>query len=161
MKFDFKIEGLDEVKKMLASLPVSVNEKVQRDLNTKAAYMVKAAIEQAAPDGDNDKKNANKIANNVVVKNEKGSKSNKLIGFTKRAWYVKLIEYGTAVRSLLGKGKYKSGNRGSVTPNPFVLKTHNAVAPKVVEYLKTNYVKLVSNSIKRQSKAIARKNAKK
>jgi len=162
MKFDFKIEGIEEVKKMLASLPNSVNEKIQNDLNTKAAYMVKAELEKNAPDGDNDKENKNKIANNVVVKNVKGSKQAKYIGFTKRAWYVKLIELGSSIRLVKGKNdKYKGANRGSMPRKPFVLNTHNTVAGKVIDYLKSNYVKLVSNSIKKQSKAISRKLSKK
>jgi HK97 gp10 family phage protein len=146
---------------MLSSLPNAVNEKIQNDFNTKAAYMVKAELERNAPDGDNDKKSKNKIANNVVVKNEKGTKSDKLVGFTKRAWYVKLLEFGTAVRAVKGKnGKYKGANRGSMPRKPFVLNTHNSIAPQVIDYLKTNYVKMIGNSIKKQSKAINRKLAK-
>lgn len=160
--FDFKIEGIKEVQQLLKTLPASVNAKVQADLNQQAAKIVQAELIANAPDGDNNSKPKNKIESNVVIKTEKGSKSAKIIGFTKRVWYVKLIEMGTAVRTVLGKndGFRKGANRGSMPSTPFIAKSHSDAAPKVIQFLQENYLKIIQKSIKKQAKAVQRALAK-
>jgi HK97 gp10 family phage protein len=154
--FKFEIKGINEVRKMLSSLPQEVNDKILFDINKAAARIVKKQLEEDAPDSNSDKKNADKVSANVVIKKSK-SKTGVNIGFKRKVWYTTLIERGTRVRKTLGKGKYRKGaNRGKMTRKPFIAQAHQKAAPAVVNYFTTNYLKLVNRSLKRQAARINR-----
>jgi len=149
--FNFNIKGIEEVNNILKTLPNSINERIQSDINRKGASIVKAELKESAPEGDNNKKQKEKIGDNVIIK--KSSSTGFFIGFTKKVWYVKLLEMGTVVRQTLGKGKYAAGaNRGLIIRKPFIEKAHNETASKVVDYITTNYLKIVNRSLKRLTK---------
>lgn len=151
----FEIEGLEEVKKMLRTLPQQVNDKIIYDINRQAANIVKKELEDSAPDSNTSKKSKNKIANSIVIAKQRGSKSGVNIGFKKRVWYVTLMERGTKVRTLKGKGKYKKGtNRGKITRKPFVSQAHQRAFPKAVQYFTDNFLKIVNRSIKKQLRRV-------
>jgi HK97 gp10 family phage protein len=156
--FKFSIEGIEEVKKMLEGIPKEITDKIQFDLNRAAAKIVEAELKASVPDGVSDKASADKAENNTMIARS-NTKSGVYVGFSKRAWYVKLIERGTKVRQTLGKGKYiKGANRGSIERKPFIEAAYLRAAPVAVEYLSTNYLKLVEKAIKKQSIRITRKN---
>jgi HK97 gp10 family phage protein len=149
--FNFKIEGIEEINKILDTLPKAINDKIQADLNKQAANIVKKELQALSPEGNNDKKHKSKISANVVVK--KSINNSFLIGFTKKVWYVKLLEMGTIVRKTLGKGRYRSGaNRGVLIRKPFIESAHHTAAQKAVEFLRTNYLKIVDRSIRKLAK---------
>lgn len=155
MDFKFEIQGLKEIKELLKDLPDSVKDQVQADINNNAAKIVQKELQDNAPSGNNDELPKNKIENNIVIKTEKGSKTNKLVGFTKRVFHVKFIELGTKVRSVVGKkGKYKGANRGAVRARPFVLRSHQSGGKKAIDFMATNYLKVLHNSIKKQNKKV-------
>jgi HK97 gp10 family phage protein len=150
---DFKIQGLTEVQKMLDQLPDDVNQNITQDLMMKAGGIVKKEIQNSAPEGNNTKRNKNKLASKVaIVKTDNGGVT---IGFKKSGFYAKFIEFGTSVRTTKGLGKYRAGaNRGTMNAKPFVQRAHEAAAPKAVDFFSNNFAKLVNNSIKKQLKNI-------
>jgi HK97 gp10 family phage protein len=151
MEFKLKVDGLEELKKMLATLPDDVNAKIQADINRAGANIVKKELQAAAPEGDSTKKSGQAIAENVIIK--KNGKASFLIGFSKRVWYVKLLELGTKVRQTLGGGKYKEGaNRGKIDRKPFIEQAHYHAAKKVTETISEKYLSIINRSIKKQLK---------
>ena len=142
------INGLDDINRMLNTLPNEVSAKIQQELAMKAANIVKADLINAAAsvEGNNDKPSSDKLSSNVKVqRNEKGA----AIGFTKKVWYVKLIEKGTAVRE-----KKSGASTGSMPKRPFIGKVHEDAAPKVFDFLQKNYLKIINNAIKKQLKKV-------
>lgn len=151
----YKIEGLDIVKKMLATLPQTVQDKVLYNVFRSAANIVKQEIEQAAPDGNNSKKSRNKIANNIIVQKDRRSNTGVSIGFGKRGFAAKFYVKGTKVRATKGKGKYRSGaNRGTMQRRDFLTPAHQRATPKVIQYFATNYLKIVNRSLKAQARKL-------
>jgi HK97 gp10 family phage protein len=150
----FEIKGIEEANKMLSQLPKSISNRVLYDINKNAAKIVKKELEESAPDSNSDKKSKNKIASNVIIKkSETGTGVN--VGFAKKTFWVLFQEFGTVVRSLSGKGKYKKGtNRGKIERKPFVQVAHNRVYPRVVDFFVNNYLKIVNQSLKRQSRKL-------
>lgn len=154
-KSTVRIEGLKEAKKLLDALPKSANDKVLYDLHRSAANIVKKEIISNAPEGDNDSKSGNKIAANVVIKKNAKSRNAVSVGFLKRSFYVRFLEFGTRVRKLLGRGKYPQGtNRGTMTRRPFIARSHESAFPKVIKYFETNFLKVVNRSLRRQVKRL-------
>lgn len=163
MKQDFKIEiaGLKEVQDLLNNLPKSITDRVQGDIHYQAGKIVQDELKASAPDGDNSKKPKNKLENNVIIKRQKSSV---LIGFNKRAFYVKWLEYGTIVRRILGRKKSPSGkagfrkgkNTGKISPRPFVKQAHERAGRIVIDFLNRSYLNLIYKSIKKQNRAVQR-----
>ena len=148
----FKIEGIEQVNKMLSTLPKELSDRVLLDINKQVGKIVQKELQQNAPEGNNDKSSKQKIEENVVVK-KSDTKTGVLVGFTKKVWYVKLLELGTKVRRTLGKGKYKKrANRGRITRRPFIERSHLNAYPKAVDYFVNNYLKIVNRSLKRLAK---------
>lgn len=144
----FRIEGIDEVKKMLDALPKEISDKVQLSINKEAGKIAKKVLQEAAPEGDNDKASADKAANNVLV-SRGDKKTNVFVGFAKKVWYIKLIERGTKVR------KTESGaERGSITRKPFIDEAHRKAVPKILQYLEDNYLKIINRTLKRLAKKV-------
>ncbi len=144
------IIGLEEVQKLLSSLPNEVSSKIQMDLLMKGAQIAKKDLESAAAanEGNNDKPSGDKLSANVVIKRD--SKSNSVnIGFKKKVWYVKLIERGTAVRET------KAGaNRGAMQKKPFVSQSHDESVPKILDFLTKNFLGIIDKAIKKQLKRV-------
>src|SRR5205807_2309849 len=98
--------------------------------------IVKKELSAAAPEGNNDKKSNAKLSSKTTIK--KSDTGGALVGFKKSAFYVKFIEMGTAVR------KTKSGaNRGTMPRQPFIEKAYESAAPKAIDYMSTNLLKII------------------
>ena len=155
--FDLNIEGLEQVNNIIKNLPLEMKDKIIQDVNRQAAIIVKKEIENNIPDGDNNKPSSKKAESGVVIK--QSSKTGFFIGFKKQNWYVKLIELGTKVRKVGKKkeGKYKSGNRGSISRQPFIQPAHDSAIPKVIEFLNKNYLAAIDKAVKKQLRKVNRK----
>ncbi|MBS1949850.1 MAG: hypothetical protein OJF59_002520 [Cytophagales bacterium] len=144
------LQGVDEVITALDQLGKDLELKIIQDVIMKSALIAKKDLEQSAPDGNDNKPNADKLRNSVrAVKNDKAGAS---VGFSPRAAYIaRFNEFGTKVREVGKKkdGKYKSGNRGSMPRHPFILDSHNRSIPKIIDFLNDNFLKLINNSLKK------------
>jgi HK97 gp10 family phage protein len=151
----FKIQGLEQVKSMLRTLPQEINAKLMRDLHRSAARVVKTEIASSVPESNSDKRSADKMVNNVGIENAKDSKTGVNVGFKRRVWYSMLIERGTRLRTTKGKGRYKKkAVRGRIKPHPFLSRAHQSAVPKAVEYLANNYLRIINRSIKKQLRGL-------
>jgi HK97 gp10 family phage protein len=144
----FEVEGLKEALKMLENLPKDVNDRVLLDINKQAAKIVKEELMNSAPDGDNSKSAEDKIENNILIKTEKGSKTNALIGFAKKVFFVKFLEMGVQVM----RKKDSGAKTGTLPRQPFVEAAHNRAYPKVIEFVTQNALQIINKSLKRQAK---------
>ena len=155
MKFSFDIQGLDQVKRALSQLPKEVNDKILYDLHLGAARIVKSDIQSATPEGNNTKKASQKARANVIVKRQRRSTTGVNIGYSTRAFHIGFIEFGTKLRVLKGQGKYRKGTkRGKITARPFIGAAHDRAFPKALQYVSTNYLKLVNRSLKKQLRGL-------
>jgi HK97 gp10 family phage protein len=152
----FEIKGLEEVNKILSSLPQAVNDRVQFDLHKAAAKIVKEEIAMRAPDGNNNRPSSDKIENNIIIKKAPQTKSSVWVGLSKKVFYARFIERGV---NYIRKTK-NDKSTGSMPRKAFIEPAHLAAFPKVVKFLADNYLKLINKSIKRQSKKIVKSNAK-
>lgn len=154
----FSIEGIAQAKKILDMLPKVANDKIIYDINRAGANIVKKELQANAPDGDNDSKSSDKIQANIVVQKNREHRNAVSIGFAKKVFYVRFIEFGTKIRETLGRGRYKKGaNRGAVQAKPFIKQSHETAAPKVIDFFQTNFLKLVNKSLKRQIKRLKKR----
>jgi len=150
---DFKIDGLEEIKKMLSELPNDVNEMILQDLMLKAGGIVKKEIIAAVPEGNSTKRSKASLKNKVAV--VKSSTGGAQVGFKRSGFYARFLEFGTKVRKTLGRGKYKAGaNRGTMEKRSFIQKAHETAAPKAVAFFSDNFAKLINQAIKKQLKRI-------
>jgi HK97 gp10 family phage protein len=144
----FDIEGLEQITKLLNDLPKEISEKIAYDINRAAARTAAEEIRKSVPVGDNDKPSDEKIENNVVIAKGK-IKGSVVVGFSPKAWYVKLVEKGSKVRQT-SEGQ----NRGAIERRPFVQQAHERSFPAIINYLNQNYSKLVDKALKRLAKKI-------
>lgn len=154
--FDIQIDGLKEVQALFRNLPKEISDRVTLDLNMRAARIVAQGLADDAPDGNNTKKHKQKIAANTTVTKGKAPLS-AWAGFKRKVFYVLFTNLGTKTRRLLGRGKYKKGNRGAITGTHWVERSHERSAEKAVRYLQDNYLKIINQSIKKQLKRVTSK----
>ncbi len=147
----FTIQNGDRVQRALSRIGEDFNAKVLYDVHRAAANVVKKELEKVTPEANNDKKSRNKLSRNVMVSRSTVSRTGAFLGFSKRGFYAVFLERGTKPRTTSGNsGKYKKkANRGSMSPKPFVQITYRASLPTVVNYISSNYAKIVNRSLKK------------
>ena len=158
-----EVQNMKDVQEMFRKINMDVKEqaKIYYKLNRKAGLVVRNQLIMNAPQGDNTKKPKNKIVNNVVMSKSKDNSTGVLIGFKKRIYYVKFIEFGVSImRKIKGSGRkgiYKGANRGTLPAQPFVERSHNEALPKVKEILFKDYLKNINSILKKETSAVNRK----
>jgi HK97 gp10 family phage protein len=156
-----EILGLEEIKKALAAIPKELTDKVLLEINKNVAKIAQQELQGAAPAGDNTKKAANKIENNVIIARGKSSKNSVVVSIGRRAFHARYYEKGTGARATKGRGKYRKGaNRGSMGKRPFIAPSYVKSYPKMIEYFSANVGKILSRTLTRLQKRQAKKLAK-
>ena len=155
----FEIVGLQDVLKALETLPEDLSDKALLEINKKVALIAKQEVEASVPSGDNDKKAESKIENNVIVtRGNKSDKTSVYVAIRNKAFHARFYEKGTASRSTKGKGKYRKGaNRGVMPKKPFMEPAYQRAFPKMTEYFANNVRTLLTRSVTRMQKRLAKK----
>lgn len=146
-RIKFEIKGIPEAVKMLKSLPKSINDKVNYNLNRKAAALVKKELENKAPKGKDAGRRKSRIRDGVRILKGKKAPTLVQIGFIKQLFYLKFLVFGTKKRQ-----NRRGANRGSISKNDFVTPAHDAAVPKVMEFLQNNTLKIINQTLKRYVK---------
>lgn len=146
----FELHGAKEANEILKSLNAKDRIEIYYRLNRKGANEVKKQLQAAAP--------SSSIAKGVAIVRSKINKTAVLIGFLKKAFYVRFKEFGTEIRSTKGKGKYKKeANRGQMKPEPFVQGAHDAAVSELQIKLGQNYLKELNKILKAKIKSVNKK----
>jgi HK97 gp10 family phage protein len=141
----FKIEGLEEVQKLLAELPDALDSRVQFEVHKAAAQIARKDLKEAAPSGKG--KGKGKIKNSFIIK-KSGTESGVLVGPKAEAYPIIFLEKGTKVR----KTKSTTANRGKIDKRPFVANTHQKSLPKILEFVSQNYLSIIDKTITKMLK---------
>jgi HK97 gp10 family phage protein len=151
-----KIVNAKEINEMLKSLDRQFQAQIYYKFNRKVAGVVARRLKQNAPVQSSKSRHKKSLKDSVVVtKNKKGNASAVSVGFKKKGYRVRFIEYGTSIRAT------KAGaNRGYMTAKPFVQRSHDEAIPEVNKMVGEDYAKHMQKILKSEVKKINKKLAK-
>lgn len=147
-KIKLEIEGLEEIRQALNSMPVKLSQQVlgkaNRDILNK---IVKPELKINLPYSGDKYKRA------IKTEKYKNAFAGYMIGYTTDVYWLRFMEKGTKVR------KTKKGyNRGAITsPRPFIQRTLNQSSDKVIKNIKTEYGSIILNIIEKQLASTGKK----
>lgn len=147
----FELKGASEVAAALKTLTTNQRAKVYLKMNRNAANVVKKRLQAASP--------SDKIRKAVKVEKSKTNTTGVVIGFMKKAFHVKFLEFGTAIRTVKGKrkGRFKGANRGKMTPRPFVERTHDQAGSELQVKLGETYKEEMNKALNAELKKVNNK----
>lgn len=128
-----KFTGVREIDEVLKGLPRQVNDRLLRRAHTLAAAPLVLKEKQTAPRF----KTRNLKESIGIIKASRNKELGAIaVGPRRKGIYkghaAHLVEYGTKKRSLIGKGKYKTGNRGVMPAKPFAFPAWQATRAQVL-----------------------------
>lgn len=144
-----EIVGLKDIQEALSSMPPALQAdilgKTNRDILNR---LVKPSIVAAIPYGPKSKAG-------VGVRSERGDKTAYFAGITKKAFWLRYIEYGTGIR--ITKKGYK---RGSVPRKSFLENVLSGSVNEVIKEVNEEYGNLIFKHLTRKLKSVQKKLAK-
>ncbi len=135
MEIDIKVEGLEELEKKLLKLGAEMGEKQLYAALNNAALPIAKAAKNGAPESiakhikrlKHRSLKTRKIAIKGIKSTGKSAAGISVLVNKRKVPHAHLIEFGTAPRYTLGKGKVKKGAfRGKVQPQKFMTKAWEA-----------------------------------
>ncbi|HPQ79838.1 MAG TPA: HK97 gp10 family phage protein [Candidatus Dojkabacteria bacterium] len=148
----FELIGAKEAAEALKSLNTKDKIQIYYKLNRKAANVVKGKLKNNAP--------SNKIQQAIKIEKNKANPTAVFIGFLKKVFYVRFLEYGTEIRTTRGKkGRFKKpAFRGRMTDSKkFIEKSHDEAVAELEIKLGQNYQQELNKVLKSELKRVNNK----
>jgi HK97 gp10 family phage protein len=149
MSIKFDLKGAKEAEEALKSLSNKDKIQVYYKLNRKGANIIKKKLVAKAP--------SQKIKKAVKIKRDKTDKTKVIIGFLKKVFYVRFLEFGTEIR----KTRKRKANKGKMNDSKqFIRKAHDEGVNELQKKIGDNYQQELNKILKSEIRRINRKLAK-
>jgi hypothetical protein len=152
MSASLKVTGIKELDNLLIGLPSEVTYPILTATSRTAAKPLVDLEKALAPIGA-----THNLVNSIGIIKASDDVGGVVVGPRRRGGYkgfaAHLIEFGTAVRELLGKGLYRKGTkRGKLKPEPFIepafLQTNGKIIDSMVLILSKKIVARMKRELK-------------
>lgn len=152
MSASLKVTGVKELDSLLIGLPSEVTYPILTATARTAAKPLVDLEKALAPIGP-----THNLVNSIGIVKASDDVGGVVVGPRRRGGYkgfaAHLIEFGTAVRQLLGKGLYSRGNRGRLKPEPFLEPAFLQTNGKIIDSMALILSKKIVAKMKRVLKS--------